>query len=83
MKIAPKFTFVIALGAVMVIAALIPIPALSPASVSAHSGDVYSACGKATVDGNVGTEEWSGAFTQTFAMYKPGVELLSRPPCTS
>ncbi len=68
MKIEPRLSFIFALLSVIAIAALIPIPT----RVSAHSGDVYSDCGIALIDGNVHPVEWSSASTQTFDMVRSG-----------
>jgi hypothetical protein len=40
-----------------------------PTPAAAHSGEVFGpACGKAVLDGEVSTAEWSSASTQTFTM---------------
>lgn len=61
---------VLVVMALTVIAASLKSP---PIPVSAHSGPVFGpACGAATIDGVVNADEWSGASTQTFPMYKTG-----------
>ena len=74
-----KWFFVYILLVIAAFAVLISIPNISPIRVSAHSGDVFgSACGMATIDGNVGSVEWSNASTRTFQMVSPG----GAPPFT-
>jgi hypothetical protein len=55
------------------------ISTIPPAQVSAHSGTVFnSGCGKATIDGKVGSAEWTHASSLTF----PLVSFQGQDPFT-